>query len=1045
MDKQNYLQFIASFMMVLILTLPFYTTSVYASINSVSVKGSDGLEGVVKSTDTVEFAVDASISGDTIGPEQVYIGLKDTGTRFTSCAVGTNNNFICKLKLPSQTFTSAPQGYTVNLYRDDGAIDTPWPGTVLVDNRAPRVTLTASQSRFSTANDVKIDYDTTDFSCSHQDCANQCVGLKSIQLYTLDNSFTQTVDVNSPNCNAHSTVTIQSSKFKNGNNAVFAKAMDNFGQLSSVSSVSFAVDTKPPEVKSSSFSIERKGIPLSSYSPNSVAVDVFVNISSDDLDLASVFADLSQLAGANSNNALGTCALTLPETVACRWTAQLTSGAAASRTVTVKASETSGNKMEMPLTKSFSLDDKGPVVSSLVTSNVKNDKSYAKASGNTVFAAFDETTGLAFDDVFLHIGASTMPAKNCTKTPSWACAWDNVNFGTATSMSIDTDTKDILGNPVSTIKRTDVIVDTANPVLIGLSITPLSGLTEAIEGIFKVGDKLYVEANLTDDNDLSASGDFSKFIDTASSVSGSCRKTSDGQQCTWTTDRINLAANGNAVFTFTDAAGNSLVETRTLTTIGLDTTEVPDLWKSDITCSPATIDRQTGTLINPNVYCSVKLKLKTARQASTVVISPAECDSVVTDDKDSVDASDFIEKVDTLNAQSGSVSPLIKLKLKKNSFNIDNATISCSMNIVSKLTATNTITQNPEIENEKIFLQFYNLPLGELGSEVQKKIHDAKKEARDLTDKIGTLNNFINTAKKICQLIHTISAVAATLFVVTMGIKTTEAACHATLVGDFFGICETIYAYGAQSCGTTDKTAVSAEGTLQKVGKFCDYVTCKKTFLWGDDVNSWINEKAPIWLAPGRNYGSNNPQTDLLRGIQTGRYMDPQNNLLVATAFACIPGIVTGMDKYRQIQCLYADCLENSVGKEGLPLTACQDQKAYATCKYVTGEIFAIIPWTAFFDHWANLLKQALSNPFTALGMAASVLCGTACNTPADAGASYYACRGVRIFNLVGDTLQNVQSFQDGGLKNTQDYCSRLNFDDLDAEAPAQTEEESLE
>ena len=38
------------------------------------------------------------------------------------------------------------------------------------------------------------------------------------------------------------------------------------------------------------------------------------------------------------------------------------------------------------------------------TSNVKNSKSYAKESANTVFASFDETTGMFADEVLLHVG-----------------------------------------------------------------------------------------------------------------------------------------------------------------------------------------------------------------------------------------------------------------------------------------------------------------------------------------------------------------------------------------------------------------------------------------------------------------------------------------------------------------------------------------------------------------------------------------------------------------------------------------------------------------
>ena len=699
--------------------------------------------------------------------------------------------------------------------------------------------------------------------------------------------------------------------------------------------------------------------------------------------------------------------------------------------------------MEKPLVKSFSLDDKGPVVASLATSNVKNSKSYAKESGNTVFASFDETTGMFADEVLLHVGTSTIPAKNCTKQSSWVCAWENVGFDDATSMSIDTDTKDILGNSVAAAKVTDVVVDTTSPVIVGISVVALSGLTEAIEGMFKVGDKFFVEANLTDDNDISASGDFSKFITSASAVSGSCKKIpGDMQQCTWTTERINLAANNDIVLVFTDESGNQVSSKKTFTIVGLDSTEVPDLWKSTIACSPATIDRQTGSLVNNNVYCSVKLTLNSSKKASTISISPAVCDDILVDGKNTVDVSDYVEKIETFNAQNGSTSPFIKLVLKKKDFNIDNLSVSCSINIISKLHAANTITQNPEIENEKIFLQFYNLPLGELGDSVKQKIHDAKKEARDTLKFVDGAAKFMATAKKICQMIETMYKIAAVLYMISTALHVTETVCEDTVVGNLFGVCAAVTGIKTGVCQGQTKTSDMADGMQKTARKFCDFVTCKQTILWGADMNTWINEKAPIWLAPGRNYGSDNPQIDTLRGVQTGNYLDPQNNLLVATAFACVPGIITGLDKYRQIKCLYADCLENAVGKDGLPLTACENQKNYATCKYVTGEIFAIVPWTAFFDHWTGLLKQAFSNPFTIIGVAASIFCP--CTTKGDAGARYVLCRGVRTFNLLADATENVNSFKEN-VKPVQNYCDRLDFSDLDAEEAALAAEDSEE
>jgi hypothetical protein len=182
---------------------------------------------------------------------------------------------------------------------------------------------------------------------------------------------------------------------------------------------------------------------------------------------------------------------------------------------------------------------------------------------------------------------------------------------------------------------------------------------------------------------------------------------------------------------------------------------------------------------------------------------------------------------------------------------------------------------------------------------------------------------------------------------------------------------------------------------------------------------------------------------DFVRDMQYGRYTDPQNNLITATLFACVPGIITGLEKYRQIKCLYADCLENSVAKDGLPPTACENLKKHATCKYIYGEIFAVIPYTAVFDHFTGIIKEALSNPFTAIGIGISAFCSGFCGEKT--GAGYQTCRGIRAFALLSDTAESVKNLVDIGFKPRQDYCSRLDFSDVDSSSTDQSSSDNTQ
>ena len=145
--------------------------------------------------------------------------------------------------------------------------------------------------------------------------------------------------------------------------------------------------------------------------------------------------------------------------------------------------------------------------------------------------------------------------------------------------------------------------------------------------------------------------------------------------------------------------------------------------------------------------------------------------------------------------------------------------------------------------------------------------------------------------------------------------------------------------------------------------------------------------------------------------------------------FACIPGIIENLEKFRQIECLYADCLQTAVKDDNVPITVCENLKAQATCKYVTGELFALIPYTALFDKYVKMLKQALSDPFAFLGAAAGLYCWAACNaeTPATS-AIYKTCAGFKTASKIGTLLGEVKGIIDNGFfpPRRDDYCERL-------------------
>ena len=231
MIKEKYLQFIASFMIVLVLNFPFYITNVYATINSVSVKGSDGIEGFIRAEDYLDFVVEASITDDTITNDQVRLG---DDIVFDECSPSPNIGSECTLRFPGaerEFFEVNSISYTIRLLKDDGTTDTTVSDSVIVDNLAPQVVLSINQNTFSSQDQIVIDYDVTDYACNDPSCSGKCVGIKNIEFLISGNVF-ETIEPTTNECNLAASIIIDPNTFSAGLNAVFAQATDIFDQVS---------------------------------------------------------------------------------------------------------------------------------------------------------------------------------------------------------------------------------------------------------------------------------------------------------------------------------------------------------------------------------------------------------------------------------------------------------------------------------------------------------------------------------------------------------------------------------------------------------------------------------------------------------------------------------------------------------------------------------------------------------------------------------------------------------------------------------------------
>ena len=88
------------------------------------------------------------------------------------------------------------------------------------------------------------------------------------------------------------------------------------------------------------------------------------------------------------------------------------------------------------------------------------------------------------------------------------------------------------------------------------------------------------------------------------------------------------------------------------------------------------------------------------------------------------------------------------------------------------------------------------------------------------------------------------------------------------------------------------------------------------------------------------------------------------------------------------------------------------------------GEIFSFISFTALFDYYANMIKNALSDPLALVGVIMGLACAYLC---VPSSTLYTACQFIELLSMAGDIWNSISGILEGDafqIKN--DYCDRL-------------------
>lgn len=1076
MMKQNYLKGTASFMIALILTLPIYSSFALAVLSNGYVYGeTNKIRGYGRKNENIILNVTAWISGDSsIIPSQIHISdLR--GPIFTQCNEKQGGSFYCTHKLDSSSLKSSPYQIRIALYNDKDIFDSLFILNGAFDELAPEISSFTISPPIINGGDINIYYNVYDLAYSPAG-TDKCSGIKKLELSHKNKVF-HTADINSmpDDCSASGIITLSSNKINatQGTVEVVLTAYDNLNQYS-YATTQFEYDTAAPSIRGGSLEVKDingNSIDVIKDAPINGVISFIVE--SNDLNTDNVYGDLSKINIDNAQdykNKKASC-IAYEEGYKCGFAniqVKLSQPTAGPIPITIKAYDKAGNMEPYVSTKVINYDNTGPSVTSIKTGKEDNGISYAGTKAAFIVKLTEEGVGIEKKDIKLDLssiknGLNNKAADECTNSGSdWACYWYNIAPDQADGeKTVTISGSDKLGNQLTGTLSATITIDKTPPKIVSSAVNAVGIGVEAIPGYVKTGDSLDVSLKVKEKNKLRAYADLSPFITMQDNETLSCtQENEEDWTCELSSSQIDVPGHrmGNINLNLVDIASNSIQYKKPVEVFEYEGAVNVSYWTSKVKCSPSLVDRQVTDLVNTRIYCSIELLPVTPDQ-ETLSINLGSC----TDNYNN--SLGYIEGISLINAEMGSTEPYLSIDLIKGEMTIDKLSFTCSLKIISRVGTK--INKEPEIEPVKININFYNMPLGEYGQGIEAKIQDAKDDAfGSIWKVIGFLKKIVSYAKLVCNVLHMIYKIKLIYQAITTDLTLAHIASIGTPLQEVLGPAKTA---ACESDNMAGKYAKASYGFSEEPGaldKFCKFINCQMSpkapgsdeggggkGTWSKIADSlgrgeWLKTATGIdvdkattsqdWntLFTNRLFGGKGATGTFeeVFGKQYYQYANARDNLLVAIVTGCLPGVINGLEKYRQIQCLYADCLQQNA-YNNVPVKICEDQKAYATCKYVAGEIFAVIPWTAFFDYYMGMIRSALADPLSAIGFGISFWCEPVCE-PSLEGSKRWTytsgCHAVAFLSVAGEIINEVNGIINDYKQIKADYCERIKEDDKD-------------
>ncbi|MEM3126837.1 MAG: hypothetical protein QW331_02090 [Candidatus Woesearchaeota archaeon] len=1030
------------------------------SLTIVQYSGENGIEGMFNAnSDRWKVIVNAqTASGSAISARQVKIN----NFNFNNCVLKEGTTYECSYTSNRFGLGEGTYNLKVDLYPFEGASSSVATQTkkLIGDGRKPVADKLAIIQKGS---QVEIDYRFTDPSSSTIPCSG-ILDLEVVEVGTSTKLYSETF--NTPSC-----VVEKKSTFPykgKGDRSLLIKVRDRVGNMFS-DVRKFTVDTGRPKIEVNTFVF---GLADGSEIGNALPsrdTKIYATVQvTEDLGISTITADFSELGGKQEN---GKCEAQGKEKFLCRFdNVNVRPSTSKIYNIKITATDKAANSDVVTIQKTINIDNEQPEITAITAGASYGGEEFIGRKANITIRFNEQGSGISKEKVVANLGelnprlTSANPSSCFRSSTGFDCVYENIDVLTfANNATVRlTRAADNAGFTAKGVSSQTFTIINFPPEIVQVDGKQISMLAIGPVGITtyaKQGDKISFRVNYTSTIPVTASGDFSSIMGpTGKNVPGFCRETSSMEGvkygvCSFDgVGPVYESSNKEVSIAIRDAVGNSAVAYERINIYGSDVRVVPDFWIVEV-ADVGVVDRGVAGLINQRVYVPLIME---ASGVSPLEVKVSEC---------SGDTAYLVPNSPKLINNIESSSPYLKFEFKRAEFEKDVLEFQCTF-VITSLRGNAVLLPELKTANVKILVQ------GQAGNTpdatVQKQIQDAKKKVTSgWRGLIGKLNEILEWAEKICRILKLIDSIRVLLMGTETVVSPAISAAALNPISSFFA------KQTASTFCRASQTASDQEWFFTGMIKWCKFLDCDYSgFKEGESsfVDFFRNRQKAYEQFTGKylDFGGQTAKLQcklglapkqqcerLLKGEEVGasivyqRQMlvgqydyNPMDNIIVATGTLCLPGIIRNLQKARQIDCQYIDCLQTHVAA-GIPEQACGELKHYQYCKYYVGSIFNAIPFFNFWDSIMGRIQAIIANPATILfsGIPGTSFKGVhgycqewcdameAESTGTTAGPllqKHALCVGTALANTAAQIYQSYEAISKGFDFKVRDYCEQV-------------------